>query len=92
MYYRVDPTLDTLRVPVHQQVHAQPRGEPVAELVPRPELPRRIDMQQREGWLRRAERLHHQVRQRRAVLADRVNIAGRSLSETCRRWGRRRLA
>ena len=68
---RVDALLDALRVLVHDQVEAV-LGGCVAELVHRLELPRRVDVHQRERRLRRVERLERQVQHHRAVLADRV--------------------
>ncbi len=69
---RVDPAGDALRVLVHDEVDTEPGRRVVAELVHVAELPRGVDVHQRERRLRRVERLHRQVQHDRAVLADRV--------------------
>ena len=53
----VDAPRHALGVLVHEQLHADLGGHPVAELVHRLELPGRVDVQQRERRHRRVERL-----------------------------------
>ena len=54
------------------QVEADCRAEPIAELDHLPELPGRIDVQQREGQPAGVERLLRQPQHDGGVLADRV--------------------
>jgi hypothetical protein len=56
----------------HPQVEAAARDERVAELVHGAELPRGVDVEQRERQRRGRERLLGQPHQHRRVLADRV--------------------
>jgi hypothetical protein len=76
MVERVDAPRHRVRVLVHEQLHADLGGHPVAELVHRLELPRRVDVQQRERWHRRIEGLRRQVQHAGAVLADRIQHHG----------------
>ena len=69
---RVDAALDGVGVLVDQQVHPDLVGHLVAELVHRLELPRRVDVEQRERRHRRIEGLGGEVQHAGAVLADRV--------------------
>ncbi len=69
---RVDALRQTLRVHVHEQLHAEFARHLVAKLVHVAELPRRVDVQQRKRRRRRIERLDREVQHHRAVLADGV--------------------
>ena len=66
------PCASAVVVDVHEQLDAEPLRGRVAERDHLAELPGRVDVQQRERRLGRIERLHRQVQQHRAVLADRI--------------------
>jgi len=51
------------------QVEAQLLGHPAAKLDHFAELPRRVDVEQREGRLRRMERFHGEAQHHRAILS-----------------------
>ncbi len=72
MAERADPRRDSVGIDMHQQLEAEPFHRLVAEGDHLAELPRRIDMEQREWRPRRIERLHRQVQHDGAVLADRI--------------------
>ena len=69
---RVDAARDAVLVHVHEEVDAVLLRHPGAEGVHLLELPRRVDVQERERRRRRRERLLGQAEHDRAVLADRV--------------------
>jgi hypothetical protein len=71
-----DPLTETVFVHEHDELHAQRLHRGIAKLVHRPELPRRVDVEQREGRRRGEERLPRHVQRHRAVLADRVQQHG----------------
>ena len=68
----IDAHRQRLGIDVDDQVEAELLGHLAAKLDHFAELPRRVDVEQREGRLRRMERLHGEVQHHRAVLADRV--------------------
>jgi hypothetical protein len=67
---------------VHEQLDAELGDELVAELVHRLELPRGVDVEQRERQLGRVERLHGQCSITELSLPIEYSITGRSLSAT----------
>ena len=69
---RIDVLAHALGVGVDPQIETEPLRGGVAEGDHVAELPRRIDVQQREWRLGGEERLERQVQQDRGVLADRV--------------------
>ena len=69
---RVDPARDPLLVHVHQEVQPVLLRHPRAERVHLLELPRRVDVEERERRRRRPERLLREPEHHGAVLADRV--------------------
>jgi hypothetical protein len=70
---RIDTRRQSLFIDVHAQINAQALGSLIAEGDHLPELPSGVDMQEWEGRLCWPERLHCQVQQHRAVLADGVH-------------------
>ena len=66
------PLLDAIRIDVDHQVDAELPRHLVAELGHFPELPGRVDMQEREGRFGRIESLHRQMQHHRGILADRI--------------------
>jgi hypothetical protein len=66
----IDTARDRFGVLVDDQVHAAFTRHTLAHLVHRPELPRRVDVQQREGRLGRVKGLLRQPQHHRRVLAD----------------------
>ncbi len=72
MIERVDPALLGLGIGPHQQLHPGVLRRLFAQRIHVLELPRRVDMHQREGRRRGIERLLRQVQHHRAVLADRI--------------------
>ena len=72
MVERVDVLGPPLRVDPDLQVEALLATVPIAELDHRPELPGRIDVQQREGQPSGVERLLRQPQHDGGVFADRV--------------------
>ena len=69
---RVDAARQTLPVRMHDEVEAQRGGGAVAEGDHVAELPRRVDVQHREGRPLGKERLARQVQEDGGVLADRI--------------------
>src|SRR5258708_7247848 len=72
----VDSPRGGLGIPVHDKLHAAALGHLVAHLVHRTKLPASIDMQQREGWVTRKERLAGQMQHDGAILACRIQHHG----------------
>ncbi len=69
----VDAAVEPLLVDMHDQVEAEPLRGCVAERDHLAEFPGGVDVQQREGRLRRIERLQREVQQNARILADRVH-------------------
>ena len=82
---RVDAARDALRVQVHEQVEAVLVAPSVAERVHLPELPRRVDVQQRERRLRGRERLAARCSITELSLPIEYSITGLSASATTSR-------
>jgi hypothetical protein len=78
---RVDPLLDALGVLVHDQLHARLR-RPGRGSRTSPELPRGVDVHQRERRLRGVEGLRARWSITELSLPTEYSIAGRSLSAT----------
>ena len=72
----VDTLFEPLLVRVHTQVEAVLFAELVSELDHAPELPGRVDVQEREGQLAAMEGLLRQVHHHRRVFSDRVEHHG----------------
>ena len=66
------PCREAVLVDVDEQLDVGRFGDPLPERVHLPELPGRVDVQQRERKPARVERLPRQMKQDGAVLADRV--------------------
>ena len=71
--HRADARGQSLFIDVHAQVNTESLGSLIAEGDHLPELPGGVHMQQWKGRLGRPERLHCQVQQHRAVLANGVH-------------------
>ena len=69
---RADAVRDALLVDVDDQVEAEPLCRLVAERDHVPELPRGVDMHEREGQWRRMKRFHRKLQHDARILADRV--------------------
>ncbi len=68
---RPDAHLDPLGIDVFDELQAPFLDDVVAELDHLAELPGRVDVEQREGRLRRIEGFHRDMQHRHGVLADR---------------------
>ncbi len=69
---RIDAAREALRIGVHQQLEAITRRDLIAVADHVAEFPFGVDVQQREGRLRRIEGLEREVQHHPGVLADRV--------------------
>src|SRR3546814_6728091 len=76
MVERIDPARLGLGVLIDEQFHAALARHPVAQFVHRLELPRRVDMEQRERRWRGKEGLAREMEHHSAVLADAVQHHG----------------
>ena len=76
MIERVDALLDTLRILVHQQVHANAVRHAITELIHLMELPCGVNVQQRKRRQRRRERLDCEMQHHCAVFTDRIQHCG----------------
>ena len=69
---RVDSPSDPIAIGVDAQIEPMATRRGVAKADHVAEFPCRIDVQQRERWRRRMERLQRQTKHHRGVLADRI--------------------